>query len=132
MGQEYAMLLRENLNMFYLMVAHTINIVDQILQNWMKPGTKMVADGDNYIFLTPSVLPDSNGGFTPCPEVLTEEEAIRYLRLDLEAHSDSRQTLKYYRDKGELVAIRIGRRNRYRRRDLDDFLSRKSEAKWIR
>jgi len=92
----------------------------------------MVTDGYNYVLAVPSVLPDGNGGFTPCPEVLTEEEAIRYLRLDLEEHSDSRQTLKYYRDKGELVAVRIGRRNRYRRRDLDDFLSRKSEAKRIR
>ena len=92
----------------------------------------MVADSDNYVFVIPSVLPDGNGGFTPCPEVLTEEEAIRYLRLDLEVSSNSRQTLKYYRDKGELVAIRIGRKNRYRRRDLDDFLSRKSKAKRAR
>jgi len=92
----------------------------------------MVAGGENYIFVIPSVLSDGNGGFTPCPEVLTEEEAIRYLRLDLEASSDSRQTLKYYRDKGELVAIRIGRKNRYRRRDLDDFLSKKSEARRAR
>ena len=92
----------------------------------------MVADSDNYVFVIPSILPDGNGGFTPCPEVLTEEEAIRYLRLDLEVSSNSRQTLKYYRDKGELVAIRIGRKNRYRRRDLDDFLSRKSKAKRAR
>jgi len=89
----------------------------------------MVADSHNYVFVVPSVLPDGNGGFTPCPEVLTEEEAIRYLRLDLDASSNSAQTLKYYRDKGELVAIRVGKRNRYRRQDLDDFLARKSQEK---
>jgi hypothetical protein len=92
----------------------------------------MVADRDDYVFVIPSVLPDGNGGFTPCPEVLTEDETVRYLRLDLEGSSYPKQTLKYYRDKGELVAIRIGRRNRYRRRDLDDFLSKKSKAKRAR
>lgn len=29
----------------------------------------------------PTVLPDGNGGFTPCPELLTEEELIRFLRI---------------------------------------------------
>ena len=27
------------------------------------------------------VLPDCNGGFGPCPDLLTDEEAVRYLRL---------------------------------------------------
>ena len=31
--------------------------------------------------ITPVVLPDGNGGFTPCPELLTEEELIVYLRI---------------------------------------------------
>ena len=31
--------------------------------------------------MTPVVLPDGNGGFTPCPELLTEEEVIRFLRI---------------------------------------------------
>ena len=29
-----------------------------------------------------SVLPDGNGGFTPCPELMTEEELIHFLRID--------------------------------------------------
>ena len=28
-----------------------------------------------------AVLPDGNGGYTPCPEVLTEDELIRFLRI---------------------------------------------------
>lgn len=32
-------------------------------------------------FHTPVVLPDGNGGFTPCPELLTEEELIVFLRI---------------------------------------------------
>ena len=38
-------------------------------------------DINNQILSTPSVLPDGNGGFTPCPELLTEEELVRFLRV---------------------------------------------------
>ena len=31
--------------------------------------------------MTSVVLPDGNGGFTPCPELLTEEELIMFLRI---------------------------------------------------
>jgi hypothetical protein len=77
----------------------------------------------------PAVLPDGNGSFMPCPELLTEDEAVCYLRLDIDDSSNPEQTLKYYRDKGELVAIRVGRKNRYRRQDLVNFLAHKSQIK---
>ena len=76
-----------------------------------------------------AVLPDGNGGFTPCPELLTEDEAILYFRLDEGGSSDPKRTLKYYRDRGQLIAIKVGKKNRYRRQDLDNFLDQKSEAK---
>ncbi len=79
--------------------------------------------------MTPTILPDGNGDFTLCPELLTEDEAVRYLRLDVDGSSNPEQTLKYYRDKGELVAIRVGRKNRYRRQDLVNFLAQKSQIK---
>jgi hypothetical protein len=31
--------------------------------------------------MMPTVLPDGNGGFTSCPELLTEEELILFLRI---------------------------------------------------
>jgi hypothetical protein len=31
--------------------------------------------------MTPAVLPDDKGGFTPCPEFMTEEELIVFLRI---------------------------------------------------
>lgn len=77
---------------------------------------------------SPGVLPDGKG-FKPCPDLLTEDEAIRYLRLDVDCSSEPERTLKYYRDKGELIAIKVGKKNRYRRQDLVDFLARKSEEK---
>ena len=33
----------------------------------------------NNVSITP--LPDGNGGFTPCPEIMTEDELIRLLRI---------------------------------------------------
>ena len=97
-----------------------------VLQDVAGPKVMGLTDNKNYVF---AVLPDGNGDFMPCPDLLTEDEAIRYLRLDIDACSDSKQTLKYYRDKGELIAIKVGKKNRYRRQDLDDFLAQKSEAK---
>jgi len=35
----------------------------------------------SWEFAATSALPDGNGGFTPCPELLTEEELIRFLRI---------------------------------------------------
>ena len=72
----------------------------------------------------PTVLPDGNGGFTPCPELLTEAEAIRYLRLDMNGPQNPSGTLKYYRHKGLLRGVRIGRNLRYPRKELDCMIDR--------
>jgi len=67
-----------------------------------------------WVFLLPGNPP------APCPELLTEEEAVRYLRLDGERNA--RRTLKYYREKGLLRGTAVGRHLRYRRVELDRFL----------
>jgi len=56
------------------------------------------------------------------PEVLTEDEAIRYLRLDLIDIKDPSGTLAYYRRRGLLKATQIGKALRYRRIELERFL----------
>jgi hypothetical protein len=75
------------------------------------------------------VMPDGQGGWEPVPSLMTEAEVIRFLRLDAEDGSDPIQTLARYRNTGQLVAIKVGRRNRYRRQDVEDFLARKSQQK---
>jgi hypothetical protein len=72
----------------------------------------------------PAVLPDGHGGFAPCPELLTEEEAIRYLRLDSINVENPASTLRYYRKKGLLRATQVGKSIRYRRVELDRLLER--------
>jgi hypothetical protein len=75
------------------------------------------------------VMPDGQGGWQPVPSLMTEHEVIRFLRLDTGDDSDPAQTLARYRNAGQLVAIKVGRWNRYRRQDVEDFLARKSDQK---
>jgi len=64
----------------------------------------------------------------PCPEFLTQEEAIRYLRLDEVSTEDPAGTLRYYRKKGLLRATQVGRSLRYRRVELERFLEKITET----
>ena len=73
------------------------------------------------------VLPDGRGGFTPCPELLTEAEAIRYLRLDTVSIDDPSGTLRRYRDLGLLRATQVSKKLFYRKAELERFLGRVTE-----
>jgi hypothetical protein len=66
-----------------------------------------------------SFMPDGK----PCPVVLTGEETAELLRLDI---GDPMRTLKHYRDEGQLIGFRLGRKVRYRLLDVLDFLSKKA------
>ncbi len=80
------------------------------------------------ILISYAVLPDGNGGFTSCPELLTEEEAIRFLRLDNIDVDDPSNTLRYYRKKGLLRATQVGKCIRYRRIELERCLEKLTET----
>jgi hypothetical protein len=64
----------------------------------------------------------------PCPDVLTEAEAIKYLRLDEIEIENAADTLRYYRKKGLLHATQIGKCIRYRRVELERFLDKLTEV----
>lgn len=62
---------------------------------------------------------------TPCPELLTEAEAIRYLRLDtISGLKNPGQTLVRYRAAGLLRGTQVSKSVFYRRVELDRFLDR--------
>jgi hypothetical protein len=63
----------------------------------------------------------------PCPEVLTEDEAVRYLRLDLVNVKDPVEILRSHRKQGLLRGTQVGRAVRYRRIELDRLLDRLTE-----
>lgn len=56
-------------------------------------------------------------------DLLTEEEAIRHLRLDTIRITNPSETLRRYRDKGLLRATQVSKRLFYRRAELDQFLT---------
>jgi len=64
----------------------------------------------------------------PCPELLTEGEAIRYLRLDTINISDPSATLRRYRERRLLKGTQISKRIFYRRTELDRFVERITEG----
>ncbi len=64
----------------------------------------------------------------PCPEVMTEGEVIRYLRLDLIGIKDPSETLAYYRKRGLLRGTQIGKCVRYRRVEIERFLDEITNA----
>ncbi len=59
---------------------------------------------------------------TPVPDVLTEEEAIKFLRLDDGVTKKPTTTLQYYRIEGLLKATQVGKKHRYLRTELLNFL----------
>ena len=73
------------------------------------------------------VLPGPNGPIDLCPELLTPAETIRFLRLDVDGPADPLQTLRYYRERGLLRGVKVGRRMRYTRKELLRFIDRLSE-----
>ena len=68
----------------------------------------------------PAYMPDGQ----PVPELMTEDELIKFLRLDIDGPAHPGQTLQYYRDKGLLRATRVGKRLRYQRKEALEFLDR--------
>lgn len=64
----------------------------------------------------------------PCPELLTEDEAIRYLRLDTINISDPSATLRRYRENRLLRGTHISKKIFYRRAELDRFIERVTEG----
>lgn len=60
-----------------------------------------------------SWMPDGKGGWMPTPEILTEDEAIRFLRIDGLNIQHPKETLRYYRSKHGLKACQIGKGVRF-------------------
>lgn len=80
----------------------------------------------------PSIQQDARShlsisSFHPWPELLTEEEAIRYLRLDTISISNPSATLRRYREQNLLRGTQVSKRILYRRTELDRFLERITE-----
>ncbi len=89
-------------------------------------GDTQFAISPNALQLLAPVLPGEPP--QPCPELLTEGEAVRYLRLDTINISDPSATLRRYREQRLLRGTQISKRIFYRRAELDRFIERATEG----
>jgi len=87
----------------------------------------MNTHNERNILVCHPIMPDGQGGFQPCPSLLTEEEAIRYLRLDTVGHKHPERTLKHYRDRRLLRPTRLGKKLFYSVWELESFIKKVTE-----
>ena len=82
---------------------------------------------NSYNFTSPAVLPDDNGGFTPCPELMTEDELILFLRIPEISNSNNYHNviehLKRYRN---LPRIHICNRALYPKKAVLDWIEKET------
>ena len=70
-----------------------------------------------------AVLPDGNGGSTPCPELLTEEEVIRFLRIpEVSKSQDYHNVIENLKRMHDLPRIHICGRVLYPREAINDWI----------
>ena len=87
------------------------------VKQFCSKGCIVKIENQNKLLPTPiAYMPDGS----IMPELLTEQETILFLRLDKE--NNPTRTLKYYRDKGQLRAVKIGTNLLYPKQELFDFI----------
>jgi hypothetical protein len=79
-----------------------------------------MADDPNLQYMFPCCFPDGR----MVPELLTPQEAIEFLRLDVEGPDHPEMTLDYFRREGLLRATRVGKRIRYSKTELLQLIDR--------
>lgn len=66
---------------------------------------------------------------TIVPDLLTEQEAIKFLRLDDGGTKKPATTLGYYRSEGILKPTQVGKKLRYLRSELLNFLEEQTKRR---
>jgi len=74
-----------------------------------------------------AVLPDGNGGFVPCPELLTEEELVRYLRIpEVSGAKDYHNVIENLKRMHDLPRIHVCGKPLYPREALRQWIQEKT------
>jgi hypothetical protein len=74
--------------------------------------------------------PPYSDNFRPgdaCPYLLTPNEAVRYMRLDLMDIKNPLETLQRYRKEGHLKGTQVSKCVFYQRKHIDAFLDKMTE-----
>ena len=74
-----------------------------------------------------AVLPDGNGGFIPCPELLTEEELIVFLRIpQVSKARDYSNVIENLKRMHDLPRIHICGKTLYPRKAIQEWIEKKT------
>jgi len=80
--------------------------------------------------MTPVVLPDGNGGFTPCQELMTEEELIVFLRISEVSNSDDyHNVIEHLKRVRNLPRIHICNKTLYPREAILKWIEQETTTK---
>ncbi|MEE9370744.1 MAG: hypothetical protein V3W45_04650 [Sedimentisphaerales bacterium] len=84
-------------------------------------------DTNNLMFLAYAVLPDGNGGFTPCPELMTEQELVRFLRIpEISKADDYSNVIANLKRMHDLPRIHLCGKTLYPTREVMKWITEKS------
>ena len=73
----------------------------------------------------PFYMPDSS----PAPYIMTEEEAIKFLRIDTNNTQHPEMTIQHYINEGLLIPVTIGKCRKFPLPELIKFVERLSDKK---
>ena len=111
-----------------------MRITREVFEDWVREGLPVHRMSDGTLRITETQADqffDRRAGLMfhagyqpgdPSPDLLTEEEAIRYLRLDQIDIKNPEETLRRYRKEGHLRGTQVSKRVFYLRSELDDLL----------
>ncbi len=78
-------------------------------------------------FVTLAVLSNGNGGFTVCPELLTEDELIVFLRIpEVSKSQDYHNVVENLKRMHDLPRIRICGKPLYPRKAINEWIEKKT------
>ena len=79
------------------------------------------------LLITTAVLPGGNGGFTPCPELMTEDEIFQFLRIPEISHSkDYHNVIEHLKRYRSLPRIHICNKALYPKKAILDWLEKET------
>ena len=91
----------------------------------------MLSNGEKTkdIFVTGIILPDSNGGFTPCPELMTESEVIKFLRISKISNSKNyHNVIEHLKKFRGLPRVHICRKALYPKKAVLEWIEKETNA----
>jgi len=79
--------------------------------------------------MTPVVLPDGDGGFTPCPELMTEKELIAFLRIsEISNSNDYHNVIEHLKKYRGLPRIHICRKALFPKNAILEWIGKETDV----